>query len=439
MLRVLAVIFIIYLNCSAWCGILDVETFFTKPKCFKHIPIKHEEKHEWLYPKDVFCTQADKKINSQMDNTPLKKIVKLILDPNVTKIQISTFKLSNEEIIQAICSKLKNSKVSIELFIHMPKNKMELMNLENCQTNEGQFKMKDYIPTPPLAIFHAKYMIFSYANTSDKKILFSSGNLSSATFLKHENWNLVKTSDSTNFYKKHLCHIQALNKNKNELEMIEADYLKCISKLIESKSPITPYFIPGESATLIKRIIKSIRDSNEILLASHQFGPTPIYEELKRHLKKGRRLKIYLDNGHILTVFGKVSFQIFASFNYLFTLQSLGAEIIPIYTNQKSRAFFHNKILIMDRHFTQDKAAMILGSGNFTNAAMLDRRWSPKAFPNKLKFWKERTKNVNIENFYYILYPHLISQYKDYLRGFDKKQPLSTLSKNYLFYNILTD
>jgi hypothetical protein len=382
-----------------------IEVFFTEPKCL------NDQNKITLY-----CDEGDDEVNYHAFNTPKNKIRHMIKDPNTRELWIAMFDISEPEILATLCDKLKFSDLKLKILMNHSKNSAFLNELVFCAKNNKQasVKLNFHRPDKYHNLFHMKFLLFNPNGLlKEQKILFSSGNLTKGTYLKHENWNLLSESKiNSQLINKHKCVFEAFENSVSKKSEYREFFEKCTkNELIDKDLEIESFFIPGEGQSYLNKLQELIQNSNKIIIASHRITLKPAVIMLKNFLKRGGKLTIYADRDFFTSVIDQKTFKT-KELIYLLQFYSLGAQIIAVNTNTRHSSLFHHKFILFDQARTKNAWAMLNGSGNLTISSLLEHPWKIKK--QKISFSKKLRK-TNFENFYFIENEKVSEIYRDYL------------------------
>jgi 3'-phosphoadenosine 5'-phosphosulfate sulfotransferase len=364
------------------------EVLFTNPECdtykYGSSVISESGKILEAKPDDVYCRPSDEAQSVKRKTSPQYRLVEWISASDTKEIHAAYLSFSSKNIVKAMCSALKKG-VKIKMVLDGEVNK-EAEGLKKC----GDFSITYRGSTGGLGFAHNKILLVNPNSSTETKIVFSSGNMTSGTSINHENWNFITTSSRSFFALAHKCAIESMivagDTKKNFTESLNACRAKILAK---PETDITAYFSPVDGKAALEKVTAAAKSADLVEAMSHRFSGAiaDLFADLVRQKKP---IKFILDDDIYWSaklrknVGRNTSIEAFKIYNELF---NKGMETRFLQTNQNVYQLQHNKFMIFSRGRT---GGVFNGAGNMTTAAF--------------------TKNF--ENFYYISIPEVYLAYK---------------------------
>jgi len=421
-----------------------------------------------------FETNFKRDENHPQGQSPVNKLMQLINDHNTKEIYASYLSFSSKEVTQALCDAitLRNVKVTVVLDgrteersissaivsydkkIAKYQSKLQLLEsnllqsrtldeaaeihkeIEELKQNKpirkltkGEFigacRPKSIFTHPNIPVYkavpakkgigwsHSKLFIVNPHDPTKVTVTFSSGNMSSGVILHHENWHFVTASSESYFIKAHLCMIEAeLNHTYSRKQFI--GFMKTCQENIKGKDgakllpedDIKVFFTPGQGEEAIGHILEGISNSSIIQLAVHRFSLKPLVHSLIES-SKSKTIQMIADDD--LYYVGTKRIQptirvpnMRSEWWKTIDIKKVAKDFTIKYleTNHNQKLLHHNKFIILKNDLKLsneffNKPAIFTGAGNFTNSA----------------FMTKNSGGTNIENYYYITIPEVVSAF----------------------------
>jgi hypothetical protein len=390
---------------------------FSKLDCPKYIDITGTHR---AMKENIYCTNLDNDKNYTNNKSILSNILQTIDDSKTNELWLSSFDFNEDKIVNSLCKKLEGGNFKLKILLQNSKSVIWLQKLTLCVKNNSKYSYRTIEANKNgISNFHAKLIFVNPTAKGDSKIFFSSNNLTSGTYLKHENMIEIQVDKESPFLKKHICAFEKLEDNISSLDSLAKELRACDSFIIDKKNNPKLFLVPGEGEAFLKSLAKNIMNAKEVTVATHRFTLRPLIFTLKKFLKRGGKLNFYADGGYFESFFHQNSYQTEFEFLTLLELYGLGAKIIPIYTNQPHGSFFHHKFLLMDQIYSKEEPILYIGSANFTNTAIQTKRFDRgNSRFGKRVFKTQNRRNVSIENLYEIKNRKLYNSFLQYLEPF---------------------
>ena len=403
----------------------DYEVLFTNPECrlYKYErPIKSNDGHMvYSKPKNAYCKSSDSSRSGARANAPQKRLLDWIKDPKTKEVFMAYLSFSNGTIARALCNAINYRNIKFTLVIdskNLPEandgdnSRMRMANyLKKCRPKPDSYRNGGRPNFPKITTSggkgrggnktgyaHNKLFIVNPSSSTEIKIVFSSGNMSSGTTIHHENWHFVTTHANTHFSKVHLCLMEGVLNHDQGIKEYASFIQSCKNNIsIPEEDDIKIFLIPGEGKQAMNAIKTNLKWAQSVDLAAHRFSNSSLISLLTEKLHHNKNaLRLIADDdlywtGALRKGTGRNTYMEWAKVRDL-KKQGLKDRYIQTYADDiadpKRMQLHHNKFLIFN--FENNKGAVFAGAGNLTTSA----------------FYK------NFENFYLIKIPQVYLAFK---------------------------
>ncbi len=344
-------------------------------------------------PKNVFCTYDDGIVSGDRPESPQRRLLEWIDDPETKEVFFTYLSFSNSTVMKALCSAIEERDVKVTFVLDSSSDRSKADALLACQPSDPEraprFERRGH--TSGIGYAHNKlFMINPGADTM--KLAFSSGNMSSGVVLHHENWHFITLPGDTYFAQAHVCMMNAeLDAWQSKTEY--RNYLQeCLGAIeAEPERDIEAFFVPGDNKAASKRLIAAINASWGMDIAAHRFSYTTMVNAIKSMQDRyDTPVRLIADDdmywaGQGQQVGDNMSFEYYN----VKAITNRGGEARWMETNHDSHLLHHNKFLIFDmgEHGTD---AVWCGAGNLTGTGF----------------------TTNWENFYYVTIPEVVEAFR---------------------------
>ncbi len=388
-------------TCSSWAARLSdyrpfsFEVLFTNPVCatyqYDREQVTHSGEVLRQKPQNVYCKASDEATSVGRRLSPQFRLIEWISAPETKEIHAAYLSFSSKNVAQALCQALRKG-VKVTLVIDggetgTATNK-DAESLRSC----GNLSLTYRGSTGGLGFAHNKILIVTSTDPAVKKIVFSSGNLTTGTSINHENWNFVTTASESYFAQVHRCVIDAMVESGDSREAFSGQLNRCRSEIKASpESDIKSFFVPTDGVAALAQVRSASEAALEIEAMSHRLSGA-LLEVFASALGRGTKVKFVLDDD----VYWAQTLRKDVGRNTRVEAQAIdrrligaGAVVKFLETNQNIYQLQHNKFMIYN--FGGGAGAVFTGAGNLTTSAF--------------------TKNF--ENFYYITIPEVVKAYDE--------------------------
>lgn len=399
------------------------EVLFTDPDCG---PYYYKEPQKTINgktvtrkPQGVYCiSRNDKKKSGERPQSPQYRLVEWTKDPKTTEIYLTYLSFSNKVVKDALCEAGKRG-VRIKLVMSSTEDSGLAEELVAC--NPDRIEMRERGQENGLGYAHNKIFMVNPNSTTETKIAYSSGNMSSGPVTHHENWHFVTTNPQSHFAYMHRCALQA---EWDEVSGRSREaYIRAIrncrvqaTKLAPEESDIKVFFVPaeGEAADSAPRrsaseylmsgspdgVFPGVRTASKIWLGCHRFFYYVMVQGLLSRMQSANKpeLRIIADDDTFYKAYYKDQPEKFGLgdthpdewFN-MERLMKAGAKVKLMETNSEEHQLHHSKYLIFANKQGQF-VSLFAGAANLTGAGF----------------------NKNWENSYYIMIPEVVQKFADH-------------------------
>jgi hypothetical protein len=379
------------------------EVLFTNPVCatyeYDRDVITHSGKTLRAKPDDVYCKASDEAASVFRRTAPQFRLIEWITAPDTREIHAAYLSFSSKNVAQALCQALRKG-VKVTLVLDGGETGTATSKDAEALKACGPVAVTYRGSTGGLGFAHNKIMIVTPADAAVRKIVFSSGNLTTGTSINHENWNFVTTARASYFAQVHACVIDAMVESGKSRAAFSAHLNRCRSAIAAApESDIKTFFVPTDGAQALEQVRSASARAREIEAMSHRLSGA-LLDVFAEAVAAGKTVKFLLDDDVYWAaalrkdVGRNTKVEAFAISNRLI---AKGMQTRFLETNQSIYQLQHNKFMIYS--FGADSGAVFTGAGNLTTSAF--------------------TKNF--ENFYYITIPEVVAAYDEqYGRYFER-------------------
>lgn len=401
----------------------NYEVLFTDPVCgvYKYTtPTKSVGgKNLTQKPENVFCkNKYDLYRSGNRTSSPQYRILEWINDVNTKEIFFTYLSFRNKAVKNALCDASKRG-VKIHFVMSSSEDKTAADELVACSPENVQMKGRGL--EGDLGYAHNKFFIVNPNSTSEFKISFSSGNMTSGPVIHHENWNFITTNPASHFAQIHKCVMNA--EWDDSIGRNRVTYMKSIQNCrLQITAPeekdIHAFFIPGEGEKETGAAKKTASDfmiygdngfpgiinAKKIWLGCHRFFYNKMVNEFSKRMLSSNKpeLRIVADDD----TYYKANDSEFTSGDTMPAewvnmkkLRSNGAEVKFLETNSDEHQLHHSKYLLFADWSGTEPAnpvdafkAVLTGSANLTGAGF----------------------KTNWENIYYITIPEVVKKFAEH-------------------------
>lgn len=373
----------------------NFEVLFTNPECAEHryqSPVlANDGTFLTAKPKNVYCKKSDIPMATSRTISPQYRLIEWIKDSNTKELFLAYLSFSNKEVAKALCEAAKRDvKISFVLDAEPEEEERGVPLAEDLKKCGKRVEILYRGNRGGIGYAHNKLMMVNPNDSTEVRLVYSSGNMSTGPSINHENWNFVTTSPQTYFVKVHHCLREGLRNHAETRKDFTAFMASCRKSIGKpEEEDIRTFFVPAEGKLAMEAVRESALAAKNIDAAAHRFSGNFIrlFTEL---LDIGKPIRLITDDDMYWTwklrrgVGANMTSEAFK----VMPLREKGLAMRFVETNHSEFILQHNKYMIFD---LESGNAVFHGAGNFTSAAF----------------------EKNFENYYLVTIPEVVAAYQD--------------------------